>query len=97
MLRPVPGRLTHRLEKKVIMEEHPNASVVREALTAFNRGDFEQFAAMVADDVNWYEVGASEPLRGKEAVFSSLDRGDKILRFKPRCTTSSPTTFTPSP
>lgn len=57
------------------MEEHPNASVVREALTAFNRGDFEQFAAMVADDVNWYEVGASEPLRGKEAVFSSLGSG----------------------
>jgi ketosteroid isomerase-like protein len=57
------------------MEEHPNARLVREALTSFNQGDFEQFAAMVADDVKWYEVGASEPLHGKEALFASMGSG----------------------
>jgi hypothetical protein len=64
------------------MEEHPNARLVREALTAFNQGDYEQFAAMVADDVNWYEVGASEPLRGKEAVFSSLGSGGQDFEIE---------------
>ena len=59
------------------MEEHPNARLVRQALTAFNQGDFEQFAAMIADDIKWYEVGASEPLRGKEAVFASLGAGGR--------------------
>ena len=64
------------------MEEHPNATLVREALNAFNRGDFEQFAAMMADDVNWYEVGASEPVRGKEAVFSSLGSGGQDFEIE---------------
>ncbi|MDH5371492.1 MAG: nuclear transport factor 2 family protein [Acidimicrobiia bacterium] len=57
------------------MEEHPNAALVRDALNAFNQGDFEQFAGMLADDVNWYEVGATEPIRGKEAIFASLGSG----------------------
>ena len=64
------------------MEEHPNASVVREALNAFNQGDFEQFAAMMADDINWYEVGASEPVRGKEAVFSSMGSGGQEFEIE---------------
>jgi len=59
------------------MEEHPNAVLVRQALTAFNQGDFEQFAAMTADDVNWYEVGASEPIHGKEAIFASMGSGGR--------------------
>ena len=57
------------------MEEHPNAALVRDALNAFNQGDFEQFAGMLADDVNWYEVGATEPIRGKEAISASLGSG----------------------
>ena len=57
------------------MEEHPNATVVREAMSAFNQGDFEQFGGMLADDVNWYEIGASEPIRGKAAIFESLGSG----------------------
>ena len=64
------------------MEEHRNASLIREALNAFNQGDFEQFAAIVADDVNWYEVGASEPLRGKEALFSSLGSGGQDFEIQ---------------
>ncbi len=64
------------------MQEHPNARLVREALDAFNQGDFEQFAAMIADDVNWYEVGASEPLRGKAAVSSSLGAGERDFEIE---------------
>ncbi len=64
------------------MEEHPNAGVVRKALDSFNQGDFEQFAAMMADDINWYEVGASEPVRGKEAVFSSMGSGGQDFEIE---------------
>jgi ketosteroid isomerase-like protein len=78
----VPGTAPTDSKKKVIMEEHPNASVVREALNAFNQGDFEQFAAMMADDINWYEVGASEPVRGKEAVFSSMGSGGQDFEIE---------------
>ncbi|HKZ24661.1 MAG TPA: nuclear transport factor 2 family protein [Acidimicrobiia bacterium] len=64
------------------MEEHPNARLVRQALAAFNQGDFEQFGAMMADDINWHEVGASEPVRGKEAVFSSMGAGGQDFEIE---------------
>ncbi len=54
------------------MAEHPNAVLVREALDAFQRGDYEASAANLADDVVWHYLGADEPLRGKAAV---LERG----------------------
>lgn len=64
-----------RSMRRGIVQEHPNAALVRSALNAFNEGDFEQFAGMLADDVNWYEVGATTPLHGKEAIFASLGSG----------------------
>lgn len=50
------------------MAEHPNAALLREALEAFQRGDYEASMANLADDVVWHYIGASEPLRGKTAV-----------------------------
>jgi len=50
------------------MADHPNVAIVREALEAFQRGDYEASAANLADDVVWHYMGASEPLRGKAAV-----------------------------
>jgi len=64
------------------VEEHPNATLVRQALNAFNQADFGQFAAMMADDINWYEVGASEPVHGKEAVFSSMGSGGQDFEIE---------------
>jgi hypothetical protein len=64
------------------MAEHPNATLVRDALAAFNRGEFEQFAALLADDVKWYAVGESEPIRGKAAITSSMGAGGRDFEIK---------------
>lgn len=50
------------------MADHPNAALVREALEAFQRGDYEASMANLADDVVWHYIGEPEPLRGKAAV-----------------------------
>lgn len=53
------------------MAEHPNAARVRDALDAYNRGDFEAMRSYLADDVVWH-VGGDHPLsgdyRGTDAV-----------------------------
>ncbi|MGH2429105.1 MAG: nuclear transport factor 2 family protein [Candidatus Limnocylindria bacterium] len=54
------------------MQEHPNAAMVREGLEAFNRGDMQGFADLVADDVTWHQIGQSEPIRGKQAMAAAM-------------------------
>lgn len=50
------------------MPEHPNAALVREALRAFHRADLRTAMDSVTDDVEWYEIGRAEPVRGKDAL-----------------------------
>lgn len=50
------------------MAEHPSATLIREGLEAFNRGDIQAMADMLADDVEWNEIGRAEPIRGKAAL-----------------------------
>ncbi len=50
------------------MAEHPSATLVREGLNALNRGDIQAMADMLADDVEWHEIGRAEPIRGKAAL-----------------------------
>lgn len=54
------------------MEGHPNIQRIRDALAAYNDGDFERFRSFIAEDVLWH-VGGDHPLsgdyRGREAVF----------------------------
>ena len=64
------------------MQDHPNAALVRTALIAFNKGDFDQFSAMMADDINWYEIGATDPVVGKEAVFASMGSGGRDFEIE---------------
>ena len=45
-----------------------NAQVLRQALDALNRGDGQAAAALMADDVEWHEIGRAEPIVGKEAL-----------------------------
>jgi len=54
------------------MQEHPNAAMVRRALEAFNRGEIQEFADMVADDVVWHQIGDPEVVRGKQALAASM-------------------------
>jgi ketosteroid isomerase-like protein len=64
------------------MQDHPNAALVRAALDAFSQGDFEQFADMMAEDINWYEIGATDPVVGKEAVFASMGSGGRDFEIE---------------
>ncbi len=50
------------------MAEHPNATVVRRALDAMNNGDNDSIMAVLADDVEWHEIGRDEPIRGLQAL-----------------------------
>ncbi len=45
-----------------------SVAVLRQAMDAFNRGDGQAAAALMADDVEWHEIGRAEPIRGKEAL-----------------------------
>lgn len=45
-----------------------SAAVVRDALDAFNRGDMQAGAALVADDIEWHEIGRADPIVGKETL-----------------------------
>jgi len=50
------------------MAEHPSATLIRQGLRALSRGDIQAMADMLADDVEWHEIGRAEPIRGKGAL-----------------------------
>jgi ketosteroid isomerase-like protein len=50
------------------MAEHPNATLVRKALDGLNTGNEQGFVDVVADDIEWHEIGRAEPIRGKQAL-----------------------------
>jgi ketosteroid isomerase-like protein len=50
------------------VDEHPNASVLRRALEALDSGDMQAGMDLLADDVEWHEIGRAEPMRGKAAL-----------------------------
>jgi hypothetical protein len=50
------------------MAEHPSATLIREGLAALNRGDIPAMVDMLADDVEWHEIGRADPIRGKAAL-----------------------------
>ena len=50
------------------MDEHPNATLLRELTDRMTAGDMEAAFSALADDVVWHEIGSAEPTRGKEAL-----------------------------
>lgn len=57
------------------MADHPNAALVRGMMESFNSGDIQEMAAMLADDVEWHEIGRAEPIIGKEALAARFGMG----------------------
>jgi hypothetical protein len=45
-----------------------SVTLLREALSAFNRGDLQAAIEYLADDVEWHEIGRAEPIVGKAAL-----------------------------
>ncbi len=59
------------------MEEHPNATLFRDAMAAMSRGDLEGFLAAFTDDVVWHAPGTSRfggRYEGKDAVVGRFRR-----------------------
>ena len=54
------------------MDEHPNVTAVRAWGKALEDGDLSAAADGVADDVEWHEIGRSEPTRGKDALAARM-------------------------
>jgi ketosteroid isomerase-like protein len=50
------------------MAEHPNATLVRQYFERQELNDIDAMAEMLADDVEWHEIGRAEPIRGKAAL-----------------------------
>ena len=57
------------------MADHPNAALVRNMMGSFNSGDLQGMADMVADDIEWHEIGRADPIVGKEALAARFGMG----------------------
>jgi ketosteroid isomerase-like protein len=55
--------------------DHPNATLFRQVLEEFNRGETQAFADLIADDVVWHQIGA-DTLQGKQAMADAMPGGD---------------------
>jgi ketosteroid isomerase-like protein len=64
------------------MQEHPNATLLREAADALERGDMQKLDGFIADDIVWHTIGQAEPLRGKEAMRAALGEADFTIAVK---------------
>ncbi len=54
------------------MSDHPNAARYRQVAAAMDAGDMATLADGIADDIEWWEIGASEPVRGKQALMERM-------------------------
>ena len=54
------------------MPDHPNAAKYREMSKATEDGDFEAYGDAISDDVEWWEIGSDEPVRGKAALLERM-------------------------
>lgn len=57
------------------MSDHPNAALVRKMAESFNSGDVQGMADMVADDIEWHEIGRADPIIGKDALAARFGMG----------------------
>jgi ketosteroid isomerase-like protein len=62
------------------MSEHPNAVMYRKMMQRFEEGDEDAFEEALADDVVWWQIGASDPVRGKKALLQTM-RGMEGVDF----------------
>ncbi len=60
------------------MSEHPNAQMARQMIDAMGRGDLQALAPLIADDVEWHEIGRAEPRRGIAALGAAGPDGGAV-------------------
>jgi ketosteroid isomerase-like protein len=54
------------------VSDHPNAARYRQFVSAMSTGDMTSLADSLSDDIEWWEIGASEPVRGKQALMQRM-------------------------
>jgi len=57
------------------MSDHPNAAIVRQYLDAMNSGDVQRGADLIADDIEWHEIGRADAIHGKAALAERFGMG----------------------
>lgn len=55
------------------MSDHPNAARYRRLSDAMQAGDMSQMDEAIAEDVEWWEIGSSEPISGKAALRARME------------------------
>lgn len=66
------------------MEDHPNAARYRAMADAMSSGEVDVAAMLegLSDDIEWWEIGRSEPIRGKHALVERMqDLADYTITF----------------
>jgi ketosteroid isomerase-like protein len=61
--------------------EHPNATLYRRGMEAFDAGDMQSYADLLADDIVWHQIGAPT-LHGKEEMAASMPGGEVDWQIK---------------
>jgi ketosteroid isomerase-like protein len=59
------------------MSEHPHVALLRDAYTAFGKGDIAALDAFFAEDIRWHEPGRNQlsgTLEGRAAVYDMFER-----------------------
>ena len=54
------------------MSDHPHAATYRDVLERFNAGNPDAFADLISYDIEWWAIGATEPIRGKAALVETM-------------------------
>ena len=57
------------------MSDHPNAAVVRKYLESMTTGDIQTGADLLADDIEWHEIGRKDAIQGKAALAERFGMG----------------------
>lgn len=58
------------------MSDHPNAARYRQLSEAMNAGDMSQLGDSIADDIEWWQLGSPEPIRGKANLMAAMQEGE---------------------
>jgi ketosteroid isomerase-like protein len=53
-----------------------NVAVIQKGFDAFNSGDMQAGADLLADDVEWHEIGRAEAIHGKAALAERFNQPD---------------------
>jgi uncharacterized protein len=64
------------------MQEHPNATLVRQMQSSMDNGDWAALDNFVADDIVWHEIGRAEPRRGKQEMAPPPGEGESDFDIK---------------